>query len=127
LAVVGVLVGAGGVLWLTTVFAPPPRIEAPPIQQLAPSARTATDFALLSCVHVRLANQAVLADSPSATARRELAAGRVLAAEALRRDARFAGLSGGVAALDEAVRNDDPRAAAVGLRVTSRECAALDR
>ena len=127
MAGLGILVVAAAVLWLTTAFAPPPRVSAPSIDQLAPDARSATDFALLSCVHIRLANQAVQADAPSTTARRELAAGRVLAAEALRRDSRFAGLSGGIAALDEAVRTDDARGAAVGLRVTSRECSAVER
>lgn len=110
------------VLWLTTLFGPPPRVSAPPLDELAPNARTAADFAQLSCVHVRLAGQSIQADSAAATVRTELASARVLAAEALRRDGRFAALSGGVASLDEAVRHDDGEAAAVALAVVLNRC-----
>ena len=124
-AAVGAAVGA--VLWLTTLFGPPPRVVAPSGEELAPTARTAGDFAQAACVHLRLAGQAVQADAAAETVRRELAAGRVLAAEAFRRDPRFAGLSGGAAALDEAVRNDDADATAVGMRVVLKECEPLSR
>ena len=122
LLLAAVVVAAGLVFWLTTLFGPPPRVTAPAIEELAPAARTADDFAEVACVHVRLAGQAVQADAAAETVRRELAAGRVLAAEAFRRDPRFAGLSGGAAALDEAVRNDDADATAVGMRVVLKEC-----
>lgn len=122
---IGVLAAAGAVLLLTTYFGPPPRVQAPSVEQLAPAARTAPDFADLACVHLRLANQAVQADAPAATVRRELAAARALAAEALERDARFAALSGGIAALDEAVRNDDAASAAVAVRAALEECRVL--
>ena len=120
-----VLVAAGVILWLTTFFGPPPRVSAPPLDELAPGARTAADFARLSCVHVRLATQAIQADAAATTVRTELAAARALAAEALRRDGRFAPLSGGVASLDEAVRHNDREAAAVALPVVLEQCEAM--
>lgn len=126
LILLAVLVAAGGVFWLTTLFGPPPRVQSPPLTELAPEARTAEDFADLACVHVRLAGQGVQAGAPAATVREELAAARTLAAEGLRRDTRFASLSGGVAALDEAVRNDDAPAARLGLQVAREECDRLD-
>lgn len=121
----GGLAAVGLVLWLTTFFGPPPRVAAPPIRDLAPQARTGEDFARLSCVHLRLANQAVESDGPADVVRKELASARALAAEALDRDPAFSALSGGIAALDEAVRRDDGAAAAVGLRVARRQCEAL--
>ena len=125
LLVAGVLAGAGAVVGLTSFFGPPPRVDSPPLHELAPEARTATDFARLSCAYVRLANQSIQADAAAPTVRTELASARALAAEALRREGRFASLSGGVASLDEAVRNDDGDSAAVGLRVVSEECERL--
>lgn len=124
LTLFGVLTAAGGVLWLTTLFAPPPRVEAPPITELAPQAKSAADFAELACVHLRLANQGVQADASAGTVREELAAARALAAEALKQDARFTGLSGGISALDEAVRNNDAPATRVGMKVALKECEA---
>ncbi len=121
----GVLVAAGAVLWLTTVFGPPPRVTAPPLDELAPHARTADDFARLSCVHVRLASQFIQASAAAATVRTQLASARALAAEALRRDGRFAALSGGVASLDEAIRNDDAADAEVALPVMLEQCEAV--
>lgn len=118
-AVVGVVVG---VVALTGRPAEPPRVTAPPLASLAPDARTADDLARLACVRLRLAAQGIRAGSAAETVRRELAAARVLAAEAVRRDGRFAALSGGVAALDEAVRRDDGAAAAAGLRVALADC-----
>ena len=123
--IAGVLAGAGAVLWLTTLFGPPPRVAAPRLEELAPQARNASDFAELSCVHVRLANQSIQADAAATTVRTELASARALAAEALRRDGRFAALSGGVASLDEAVRHDDGEAAGVALAVVSEQCDGL--
>ncbi|HUR50403.1 MAG TPA: hypothetical protein VMY88_12865 [Acidimicrobiales bacterium] len=122
----GVLIAAGAVFWLTTFFGPPSRVQSPAVEEIAPRARTADDFAQLACVHVRLAGQAVQADAPAATVRSELAAARTLAAEALLRDGRFSSLSGGIAALDDAVRMDDARAARVGLQVSLQECERLN-
>lgn len=121
----GVVAGASAVLWLTTMLGPAPRVAAPPLEELAPNARGAGDFARLSCVHVRLANQTIQADAAAATVRTELASARTLAGEALRRDGRFAALSGGVASLDEAIRNDDGDAAAIALRVVLEQCEGL--
>lgn len=119
------MAGAALVLWVTTLFGPPPRVTPPRLEELAPRARTAADYAELSCVHVRLANQTIQADGAAATFRTELASARALAAEALRRDARFAALSGGVSALDEAVRDDDAEAAKVSLAVVLEQCKGL--
>lgn len=121
----GLTIAAGAVFWLTTFFGPPARVESPPVTELAPRARTADDFAQLACVHTRLAGQGVQAGAPAATVRRELASARTLAAEALKRDARFTRLSGGVASLDEAVRNDDAAAARLGLQISLQECEQL--
>lgn len=123
LAVLGaVLLVVVGVVALTGGPAEAPRVAAPPLASLAPEARTADDLAGLACVRLRLAAQGVRAGGAAETVRRELAAARVLAAEAVRRDGRFAALSGGVAALDEAVRRDDAAAAAAGLRVALAAC-----
>ena len=73
-------------------------------------------------LRLRLVAQGVAANSSAAVVRRELAAARVLAAAALRRDGRWAGLSGGVAALDEAVEADDGAVAGPALAVALREC-----
>lgn len=121
----GLVAAAGAVFWITTLFGPAPRVDAPSLEELAPEARTAADFAKLSCVHVRLSAQAIQADAAASTVRRELASARALAAEALRRDGRYAALSGGVAALDEAVRNDRGQEAATGLRVALDRCGEL--
>ena len=126
LLTVGILLAGATVAWLTTLFGPPPRVTAPALEKLAPGARTPADFARLSCVHVRLAGQAIQANAPAKTVREELASARALAAEALRRDGRYAQLSGGVAALDEAVRNDNGAAASTGLTVTMNTCARLE-
>ena len=128
--VVAVLVlGAGLVLALVVLGvallrAPgtPARVAAPPVSSLAPDARTPDDFARAACVQVRLAAQGVTAGSAAQGVRSQLAAARALAAEAVRGDGRWTALSGGVAALDEAVRRDDGEAAAVGLRVALEEC-----
>jgi hypothetical protein len=121
----GVVAASGGVAFLTTFFGSPPRVEPPAISELAPDAHTADEFARLACVHVRLAGQGVQADAAAETVREELASARALATEALVRDPRFAGLSGGLAALDEAVRNDDAPAARIGLQVALNECKQL--
>ena len=123
--VTAVVIGAAAVAWVITLSAPPPRVTAPSLDELAPRARTSGDFAELACVHVRLASQGIQADAAATTVRTELASARVLAAEALRRDGRFAALSGGVAALDEAVRRDDGSGVGVSLRVVLRECAGI--
>lgn len=103
----------------------PDRVTAPPVESLAPGASGADDFARAACVRVQLATQGIAADSSAETVRGELSAARMLAAEALRRDSAFAALSGGVAALDEAVRRDDPAAAATAVRVTRDACTAV--
>ena len=101
------------------------RVSAPPLASLAPGASSAEDFADAACVRLRLVAQGVAADSAASVVRQELAAARVLAAAALRRDGRWAGLSGGVAALDEAVSADDGAVAGPALQVALRECAAV--
>lgn len=105
--------------------APAQRVAAPPAASLAPDARTPEDLARAACVQVRLAAQGIQAGRPAQEVRVQLAAGRSLAARALRGDGRWAALSGGVAALDEAVRRDEGAPAATGLRVALAECAAL--
>jgi len=115
----------GAVLLLGSGQEAAPRVPAPPVASLAPGARSADDFARAACVRLRLAAQAVQADAAAATVRTELAAARALAAAALRRDGRYAALSGAVAALDEAVRADEGATAAGGLRVALRERAVL--
>ena len=97
-------------------------VEAPPLASLAPDARTGADYAEAACVRLRLVAQGVAADSAATVVRQELAAARVLAAAALRRDGQWAGLSGGIAALDEAVAADDGAAAGPALQVALREC-----
>lgn len=99
-----------------------PRVPPPAMASLAPQARTADDFARAACVRLSLAVQGISADSAAETVRRELAAARALAAEALRRDGTYAELSGGVAALDDAVRRDDAEAAATAVRVARQAC-----
>jgi len=100
----------------------PSRVSSPPVASLAPDAHTPEDFARAACVRLRLGAQGIRADSSAETVRTELAAARALAAEAVRGDGRYAGLSGGVAALDEAVRRDQPDSAGVGLRIALAEC-----
>lgn len=100
----------------------PDRVVAPPAASLAPAAQDPQDFAEAACVRLRLAVQGISAGSAAETVRAELAAARVLAAEALRGDGAYADLSGGLAALDEAVRVDDPDAAATGVRVAQAAC-----
>ncbi len=103
----------------------PARVSAPPVSSLAPGARTPEDLARAACVQVRLAAQGIQAGSEAQAVRTQLAAARALAGQALTGDGRWAALSGGAAALDEAVRRDDGAAAAAGLRVTLAECGAL--
>ncbi len=102
--------------------ASPTPVETRTAAQLAPAARTPVDFARASCVRLRLAAQGVQADSSAEVVRVELAAARVLAAAALSGDGRWAALSGGVAALDEAVTRDDATAAALGLQSALAAC-----
>lgn len=97
-------------------------VVSPPLSSLAPDARTGADYAEAACVRLRLVAQGVAADSSASVVRQELAAARVLAAAALRRDGRWAGLSGGIAALDEAVAADDGAVAGPALQVALREC-----
>jgi hypothetical protein len=97
-------------------------VVVPPLASLAQDATTASDYADAACVRLRLVAQGVTADSAASVVRQELAAARVLAAAALRRDGRWAGLSGGIAALDEAVTADDGAAAGPALQVALREC-----
>lgn len=101
------------------------RVSAPPLASLAPDATSAADYAEAACVRLRLVAQGVAADSSASVVRRELAAARVLAAAALRRDGRWAGLSGGIAALDASVAADDGAVAGPALQVALRECAAV--
>ena len=115
---------AAGVIAAIFYFAPdePARVNAPPARELAPEARNARDFADAACVRVDLATQAIRANASAATVRAELAAARRLASAALRRDARFTALSGGIAALDEAVRRNDADSASLGLTVVLNAC-----
>lgn len=122
-----IVVLAALVVAAISYFSPstPPRVTAPPVRELAPDARDAHDLAAAACVRLDLATQAIRANGHAETVRRELAAARSLAAAALQRDARFIALSGGTAALDEAVRRDEGREAEIALKVTSKECAAI--
>ena len=117
---------AAAVIAAISYFAPdePARVEAPPARELAPEARDAHDFADAACVRLDLATQAIRVNGPAETVRKELAAARQLAAAALQRDARFTALSGGIAALAEALRRDEPSAAEVALKVSLKECEA---
>jgi hypothetical protein len=121
----GLLVVAGLGLWLLRGSDEPARVVAPSAVSLAPGAVDAEDFAQAACVRLRLVEQGIAAESAASTVRRELASARVLAAEALQRDGRWAALSGSVAALDEAVRRDDGATAVQALRVAQQECKAV--
>ena len=90
--------------------------------QLAPQARTPTELARASCVRLRLAAQAVQADSAVTVVQAELAAARVLAAAAVRTDGRWAALSGGIGTLELALKADDAEAARVGLETALGAC-----
>ena len=127
--IVSAVAVAGGLVafYLLRSSTPPERVEAPPVRELAPNARTPAELAEAACVRVDLATQAIQANAAAETVRKELAAARVLAAAAMKADARFAALSGGVSALDEAVRRDEPEAAALGLRVAAERCEELRR
>lgn len=83
---------------------------------------TAQEYAGAACVRLRLVEQGVAANSAAATVRANLAEARSLAAEASRLDAAWVALSGGLAALDEAVSRNDGTAAATGLRVAREAC-----
>ena len=120
LALIAVLVVAGVGLLASSDL--PARVTAPAVASLAPDARTSDDFAQAACVRLRLAAQGITAGGAADAVRTELAAARALAAEALRQDGRYAPLSGGLAALDEALRRDDPGAASAGLRVALDAC-----
>ena len=120
--VVGALLVVGLLVAVLRESPAPARVAGPALASLAPAGADADDLARAACVRLRLAAQAIRADSPAERVRTELAAARVLAAEAVREDGTFAPLSGGVAALDEAVRRDDGAAAAVGLRVALDQC-----
>jgi hypothetical protein len=96
--------------------------ELPSAAELAPGATSAKDFAAASCLRLRFVEQGVRANSSADAVRRSLAEARVLAAEASVRDPLWVPLSGGVAALDEAVRRDDPRAADIGLQSARAAC-----
>ncbi|GAC1442900.1 MAG: hypothetical protein NVSMB55_14920 [Mycobacteriales bacterium] len=97
--------------------------QAPPsASELAPGAFTAEQLAQAACVHLRLAQQAVVADSAADTVLVELQRARVLAAAAVDRDSRFSALSGAAAALDAALRADDPGAAGLAVRVVRASC-----
>lgn len=103
----------------------PVRVTAPPVASLAPGASSSEDLARASCVQLRLAAQGIQAGSAAQDVRTQLAAARSLAGQAFRSDGRWAALSGGVAALDEAVRRDEGAAAAAGLRVALEQCDGL--
>ena len=112
------------VFWLRSP-GPPSRVRAPSVRELAPDARTAADLAEAACIRVDLVTQGIQANATAETVRQELAAARALAAAAMQRDARFVALSGGISALDEAVRRDEPDAAALGLQVAAERCEEL--
>lgn len=122
LLVAGLLVAAFALL---RTEAAPSRVVAPAASSLAPAASTPDELARASCVQLRLATQGIQAGSAAEGVRTQLAAARVLAAEAVRGDGRWAALSGGVAALDEAVRRDEGSTAVAGLRVALQQCDAL--
>jgi hypothetical protein len=80
------------------------------------------ESATAACTRLRLVEQGIRANSATATVRANLAEARDLATRAARQDARWVALSGGIAALDEALRRDDPAAAEIGLRVAREAC-----
>jgi len=94
----------------------------PTAAALAPTAFTGEQLAAAACVHLRLAQQGVFANSAAATVRTELTRARVLARAAVVKDGRFTSLSGAAAALDEAVRADDGPGAAIAVRVVRESC-----
>ncbi|MCA1712477.1 MAG: hypothetical protein LC789_12905 [Actinobacteria bacterium] len=89
-----------------------------------PALGTAAQDAARACVRLRLVAQGVQANAAAADVRADLAEARRLAGSAAVRDQRWVALSGGIAALDEAVARDDGAAAATGLRVALAECRA---
>ena len=100
----------------------PPAVSAAPVTVLAPGATSGADLAAAACVRLRLARQGVVANASAQSVQQELAEARELATEAARRDPTYVALSGGVAALDEAVRRDAGADAALGLRVALANC-----
>jgi hypothetical protein len=87
-----------------------------------PPLRTAAQDAAQACVRLRLVEQGVRANAAADDVRTDLAEARRLAGTAAVRDQRWVALSGGIAALDEAVARDDAVAAATGLAVALQEC-----
>lgn len=126
--VAGALVAAGLLAAGLALLRPdstPARVTAPPVASLAPDASSPEDLARAACVQLRLAAQGIQAGGAAQDVRTQLASARALAAQAVRGDGRWAALSGGVAALDEAVRRDSGSAAAAGLRVSLEQCDGL--
>lgn len=109
-----VLGGVAAVLSARSGGDPPPL----PSRDL-PASRLAAE----SCVRLRLVQQGIVAGSAADTVRTELADARTLAAEAAGKDSAYVALSGGAAALDEALKRDDPGAAAIAVRVVRASCA----
>ena len=97
-------------------------IAVPAAAVLAPSAVSGADFAAAACTGVRLVQQGITAGAAADSVRRDLAGARVVAAEAARRDPRYQSLSGGVAALDEALRVDDGPTARLAMLVARANC-----
>jgi len=126
--VVGALLSVGLLVAGIAALRPesaPARVIAPPVASLAPGASTSEDLARAACVQLRLAAQGIQAGSAAQDVRAQLSSARALAAQAVRGEGRWAALSGGLAALDEAVRRDEPVAAASGLRVALAACEGL--
>lgn len=127
LALLLALLVAGAAVMAVRAAGPQQRAgaEPRPLSSLAPPGATAGELARLACARLSLAAQGIRAQAAAEPVRRELADARVLAAQAVRQDGRFAALSGGLAALDDAVTRDDGRAAGLALRVALAECAAV--
>lgn len=97
-------------------------VQVPPAASLASATVSGDELARAACVQLRAVQQGVAADSSSSTVRRELAEARQLAGAAAERNPAYSALSGGAAALDDAVTRDDPAAADVAIRVVQANC-----
>ena len=114
------LVAAAGTLVVLSRHSDPPPVRS--VASLAPGAVSGEELAAAACIRLRLAQQGILANSSADTVRGELAEARVLAAAAVTKDSAFTALSGGAAALDEALRRDAPGAASLAVRVVRASC-----
>jgi hypothetical protein len=84
--------------------------------------RTAFADAETACRHMRSLESLVRSNGSADAARKHVRLGEAAARDAAQGDARWVALSGAVMALRVAILEDDPQAAAVGIRSVHAEC-----